>query len=461
MLSLRIAIVATVVALPFGIAIAWLLARKNFWGKALLDGIVHLPLVLPPVVTGYLLLISFGRRGPIGAFLDEHFGIVFSFRWTGAALACGVMGFPLLVRAIRLSIEAIDRRLEDAAATLGASRLWVFLTVTLPLAAARHDRRHGAVLRQGAGRVRRHHHLRLQHSGRDADHLGGDLHVDASARRRRRRGPPGAGRDRHLARRAGRRPNGWRGAPARASTGNDDARGRCRKAAWRHSRCRRSFETAGGATALFGPSGAGKTSLVNMIAGLIAPDRGRIVLDDAVLFDSRRAHQRPGAPPPHRLRVPGGPAVPAPDGRVRISTTAAACIGLARDPAELKRIVDLLDIGHLLDRRPGKLSGGERQRVAIGRALLMRPRLLLLDEPLASLDARAQARNPAVSRAAARRGRVPMIYVSHHPGELRRIATSGGADRSRTRDGHRRPRTARSRGSRCVAVTIATRREDS
>jgi molybdate transport system permease protein len=134
LLSLRIAIVATLVALPFGIAIAWLLARKNFWGKALLDGIIHLPLVLPPVVTGYLLLISFGRRGLIGAFLADHFGIVFSFRWTGAALACGIMGFPLLVRPIRLAIEAIDRRLEDAAATLGARRLEVFRTVTLPLA---------------------------------------------------------------------------------------------------------------------------------------------------------------------------------------------------------------------------------------------------------------------------------------------------------------------------------------
>jgi molybdate transport system permease protein len=132
-LSLRIALVATAVALPFGIAVAWLLARKQFWGKALLDGIVHLPLVLPPVVTGYLLLITFGRKAPVGAFL-EKFGIVFSFRWTGAALACGVMAFPLLVRAIRLSFEAIDRRYEDAAATLGASRRWVFATVTLPLA---------------------------------------------------------------------------------------------------------------------------------------------------------------------------------------------------------------------------------------------------------------------------------------------------------------------------------------
>jgi molybdate transport system permease protein len=133
-LSLRIAIVATAFALPLGIVVGWLLARKDFWGKTLLDGIIYLPLVLPPVVTGYLLLISFGRRGPIGAFLADHFGIVFSFRWTGAALACGVMGFPLMVRPIRLALEAIDRRLEDAAATLGADRIWVFLTVTLPLA---------------------------------------------------------------------------------------------------------------------------------------------------------------------------------------------------------------------------------------------------------------------------------------------------------------------------------------
>ena len=133
-LSLRIAVWATLVSLPFGVAVAYVLARKEFWGKALLDGVVHLPLVLPPVVTGYLLLISFGRRGPVGAFLADWFGIVFSFRWTGAALACGVMAFPLLVRAVRLSIEAIDRRLEAAAATLGANRSLAFLTVTLPLA---------------------------------------------------------------------------------------------------------------------------------------------------------------------------------------------------------------------------------------------------------------------------------------------------------------------------------------
>jgi molybdate transport system permease protein len=134
-LSLLVASVATIVSLPFGIVVSMLLARGRFWGKSALNVVVHLPLILPPVVTGYLLLITFGRRGPVGSLLHDHFGIVLSFRWTGAALAAGVMGFPLMVRAIRLSIEAVDRRLEEAASTLGASRAWVFATVTLPLIA--------------------------------------------------------------------------------------------------------------------------------------------------------------------------------------------------------------------------------------------------------------------------------------------------------------------------------------
>ena len=132
-LSLKVATVATLFSLPIGIGVALVLARYRFWGRSLLNGLVLLPLILPPVVTGYLLLILFGKRGAIGSFLADYFGIVFSFRWTGAALACGVMGFPLLVRAIRLSIEAVDARLEEAAGTLGANRAWVFLTVTLPL----------------------------------------------------------------------------------------------------------------------------------------------------------------------------------------------------------------------------------------------------------------------------------------------------------------------------------------
>ena len=133
-LSLKVSIWATLASLPLGIAVAYALARGRFPGRTVLDGIVHLPLVLPPVVTGYILLLTLGRRGPIGATLEACCGIVFSFRWTGAALAAAVMAFPLMVRAIRLSIEAIDHRLELAAGTLGANRWWVFLTITLPLA---------------------------------------------------------------------------------------------------------------------------------------------------------------------------------------------------------------------------------------------------------------------------------------------------------------------------------------
>jgi molybdate transport system permease protein len=132
-LSLRVSFWATLVSLPFGIAVAYVLARCRFWGHGLLNGLVHLPLILPPVVTGYLLLLTFGRKGPVGAFLEQTFGLVFAFRWTGAALAAGVMAFPLLVRAIRLAVEAVDPKLEAAAGTLGASRAWVFVTVTLPL----------------------------------------------------------------------------------------------------------------------------------------------------------------------------------------------------------------------------------------------------------------------------------------------------------------------------------------
>jgi len=133
LLSLRVSVVAMLASLPFGIGVALLLARGRFWGRSILNVVVHLPLILPPVVTGFILLILFGRRGPIGSFLDQHFGVVFSFRWTGAALACAVMAFPLMVRSIRLSIEAVDRKLEEAAGTLGAAPLWVFMTITLPL----------------------------------------------------------------------------------------------------------------------------------------------------------------------------------------------------------------------------------------------------------------------------------------------------------------------------------------
>ena len=132
-LSLRVSFWATLISLPFGILTAHALARRNFPGKQLLNGLVHLPLILPPVVTGYLLLLTFGRKGPVGSALYDWLGVTLAFRWTGAALAAAIMAFPLMVRAIRLAIEAVDPKLEQAASTLGASRFWVFATVTLPL----------------------------------------------------------------------------------------------------------------------------------------------------------------------------------------------------------------------------------------------------------------------------------------------------------------------------------------
>lgn len=183
------------------------------------------------------------------------------------------------------------------------------------------------------------------------------------------------------------------------------------------------FEAQSGATALFGPSGAGKTSVVNMIAGLITPDRGRILLDETVLFDSASGANMPA----HKRRI----GYIFQEGRLFPHMTVARNLdygrrmqGLPVEATETDRVIDLLDIRPLLHRRPGKLSGGERQRVAIGRALLMRPRLLLLDEPLASLDARRKSEIlPFLERLRDEAG-VPMVYVSHNAEEVRRIATS-------------------------------------
>jgi molybdate transport system permease protein len=134
-LSLKVAVASVVCSLPFGLAAAWLLARRSFPGKALVDGIIHLPLVVPPVVVGYLLLVALGRRGPVGGWLYDSFGISIAFTWKGAAVAAAIMAFPLMVRAMRLSLEAVDKRLEAAARTLGAGRARVYLTITLPLMA--------------------------------------------------------------------------------------------------------------------------------------------------------------------------------------------------------------------------------------------------------------------------------------------------------------------------------------
>ncbi|MGP0093772.1 MAG: molybdenum ABC transporter ATP-binding protein [Xanthobacteraceae bacterium] len=183
------------------------------------------------------------------------------------------------------------------------------------------------------------------------------------------------------------------------------------------------FASASGVTALFGPSGAGKTSVVNMIAGLLPPDRGRIALGDKVLFDAEEGINIPA----HRRRI----GYVFQEGRLFPHFSVSRNLdygrwmsGLAPDPAQTRRIIELLDVSQLLERRPGRLSGGERQRIAIGRALLMRPDLLLLDEPLASLDAGRKAEILPYLERLRDEARVPMIYVSHHAAEVKRLATS-------------------------------------
>ena len=183
LLSLKVSFWATVCSLPLALAVAWVLARRDFWGKSLLSALVHLPLVLPPVVTGYLLLLTFGRNGAIGSLL-EQWGIVFAFRWTGAALAAAIMGFPLVVRALRLAIEAVDPRLEQAASTLGAGRWAGFFLITLPLIAP--GILAGAVLgfAKAMGEFGATITFVAQHPRRNPDIAISDLRLPANPRRR-------------------------------------------------------------------------------------------------------------------------------------------------------------------------------------------------------------------------------------------------------------------------------------
>ena len=423
-LSLRIAFWAMVGSLPFGLATAIVLARGRFYGKSLLDGVVHLPLVMPPVVTGYLLLLLFGRNGPLGRFLDESFGIVFAFRWTGAALACAVMGFPLLVRAIRLSLEAVDRRLEEAAGTLGAKRIFVFVLVTLPLIAPGIVAGMVLSFARSLGEFGATITFVSNIPGRDPDDRLGDIHPDPNSGRRCRRAETHSRLDSAVICRAARcrSPGKALGpAPFRRLKPMLEVDIEHRLADFAldiH------FQAGRGLTALFGRSGAGKTSVVNAIAGLLRPRRGRIVMDGSVLLDTERGI----CVPTHRRRV----GYVFQEGRLFPHLTVRQNLMFGRwfAPARERRatnlddIVDLLGIAELLDRRPGRLSGGEKQRVAIGRALLASPRLLLMDEPLASLDARRKDEILPYLERLRDEARVPIVYVSHSIAEVTRLATT-------------------------------------
>ena len=347
---------------------------------------------------------------------------MFAFRWTGAALACGVMSFPLLVRPIRLSIEAVDRRLEQAAETLGAAPWQVFATVTLPLALP------GVLAGMVLGFAKA-----IGEFGATitfVSNIPGETQTISSAIYSLIQTPDGdtaalrlvvvsiviamARADRLRMVRTPRHP-----APARELI---MLRVDVSKQLGEFS-LSASFESEGRVTGLFGASGAGKTSLINMIAGLLQAR-------------SRHHRRRRRNARRHRARICTSRPIAAASamcsrmrGCFRISTCAQnldygrRMNRLADDPAQRKRVTDLLDIGDLLDRRPGKLSGGERQRVALGRALLSKPRLLLLDEPLGSLDEERKVEIlPYLVRLRDEAG-IPMVYVSHDAAELRQLAT--------------------------------------
>jgi molybdate transport system ATP-binding protein len=393
LLSLQVGAVAMAATLPVAFTLAWILARVRFPGKVLLDAAVHLPLVVPPVVTGWVLLLAFAPRGVIGAPLEALFGVSVLFRWTGAAIAAAVMALPLTVRAMRLSIEAVDQRLESAARTLGAGRARVFWTITLPLS------------------------------------VPGILAGAVPGRR-------GLCRWRSTARCSSRAVRRWRG-------GYRGYRSRCHWRLWSRRKCWRggwgrgtmSFDVAltkrigtteialtlepgpsagPGATILFGRSGVGKTSVLNMVAGLLRPDAGHVRVGGETLFgdgvdvlpERRRAgyvFQEPRLFP--HLRVRGNLLYGAPRG------------------AEIGDRLDFLGIGGLLDRWPRTLSGGEARRVAIGRVLLSDPRFLLLDEPLSSLD---RPRREEVMQAIEHMRdvlRLPILMVTHDPEEAERLGT--------------------------------------
>ena len=361
----------------------------------------------------------FGRTGPLGAFLAEHFGIIFSFRWTGAALACAVMSFPLMMRAIRLQIEAIDRRLEAAAGTLGAGPIWTFFLVTLPLAIpgivvgsilcfAKALGEFGATttfVSNIPGETQTISALIYTYTQVPGGDVGALRRTIVLVRDR----VLGAARLRDAA-------AAGPGADRRNSMIAVDVAlqlGTFSLAA--------AFSNDAGITGLFGRSGSGKSTVINLIAGLARPDRGRILLDGRVLVDTEAGVWAPK----HRRRI----GLVFQDAQLfpHLSVRQNLLFGRWFAPRGKPRIgldavVETLGIGHLLKRRPELLSGGEKQRVALGRGLLASPRLLLMDGPLASLDiARKAEILPLIERLRDEFG-IPIVYVSHAVEEVARLA---------------------------------------
>ncbi len=393
----------------------------RFIGRTLLDAFVHLPLVLPPVAVGYVLLLVFGMNGTLGRWLNETFGLQFVFTKSGAALATAVMTFPLMVRAIRIALEGVDLGLERSGANAGRRPIRPIRDYHPAFDATGHPGRRRHRILRSVGRIRRSDHLRLKHPWRNANLAAGAVHRDpvthgrcdgdearrAVVRSGARRVDPGGSDRARLASQSG---------PLSVLSVSLDKRrdGFALKVA---------FDVpTPGIVALFGRSGCGKSTTIDLIAGLLEPDAGHVKVDGVTLVDTQsnvsvRAEQR-------RIGYVFQDARLFP----HLSVVSNLQYGQkrARDVEQrigFDEVVSLLGLGSLLERRPNQLSGGEKQRVALGRALLSQPRLLLLDEPLASLDAARREEVLPYLEALRDRLSIPMIFVSHQFDEVLRLAT--------------------------------------
>ena len=399
---------STLLIFPFGVALAWLLARKEWPGKSLVETLISLPLVMPPVATGLILLNLLGRRGPIGTFMENTFGTDIVFTWKAVVAAMAVMSFPFLVRTVRLAFEEINPRLEQVARTLGASPARVFRTITPAAGGARDDGRRGLGLCAGARGIRRDDPGRRKYSGTHHHDVG--RHLQRHPTRARR---PRLSIARNFCRA---RLRGHRIQQSIFEMGRDAMKLQLKDLRLHQGAflLQIDLEVTGQVIGIFGGSGAGKTSLLEVVAGLRKPASGFIAVDDLALMD--KATHRFLAPEERGVGYVPQDLALFPHLSVRknlVYGEKSSALGF-----NLPHVTEVLEIEPLLDRSIADLSGGQKQRVAFARALLASPRLLLMDEPLASLDQELKLKIIPYLKRIRDEFKIPMLYVSHSPDEV-------------------------------------------